>query len=1286
MASTQCDPQLLLEEQVHKLSEELAQCQADKEFVWSLWKRLQVANPDLTQAISLVLEREKQKAEAKDRRVLEILQVKDDKLRELEQQVRCQQKEINNLIQRKIAVDNNIMFVQKEVTDLKEKLKNRSQDYKDAKERALKVEEKTSLLVKNLEKEKQGLSTRCSDLLSDLEKQAAQWKEEKSDIDSKVKILEDELKETRNQVENMHNKCNELSSHLVHQQTGLTRKDAEVTKLRQELQELQGLYKDSVEHTGEQAGVIQQLQALNLDTQKVLRNQDDAHASETKSYQKHYSELNMRYDALTSSEAQHHQRNLSLTAQLYGKEEQINRLLGKLQQALDSKQTATHKTTANCLERMQLDSSTDLEYLVTTQRAEIKSLKDNLKETSGKLMERVADDQLLELTFAAGEQKRQKGLSVKRSRSLSPRSYAGETGELMKLNKREQKTESLEKLLKLKDQENEELRRAHDQRLERLRALQSNYRTLKGQLKELDGGHIKNKSSKNKPQRAEPWQLRQEDSDGVWNELAYFKREHKKLLTENMNLGEELDQLRVHSAMDKATIQELTIRLQCEREELLLRLAEDEGVKCSTPKTKTKGKIEQSLKKVIHLEKKLKAIQREAKDLKETNEELIQGKALLKTAYSKLQTEFDNQVIEIGELMKANQQIMREKNELDTMIEELKTEAASLKRQMTDRMKLRNENEELLQKIQELQEVLEMKTVATKIRTAEGTGDGSCACKATGYNPRAKRRKNNSLKRYQRFLNRSIKEMSRVFEHFSKDGWEEVTGASDSEETAAESLGELIVKTVQQRIPPATRSTAISQEKRKQRNRWLRTVKSETQVAVPQSHSTERKLKSKTLALPKQSLSIIALQQRLISLQQQIAVTQNGKKVALNIVNELKQKNQTLTAQLTLVNQKLQINRQTIQKLTFDLMELQHQNAALDKRLNQMAEQQALVTKSADESSSAASIHASNVPVSPHKLMETELKQLKSKLKNATNEISKHLTTIKTLKAEHQEKDEQIRQLQERIGRLERDVTMKRQLVEDLKSKLKTNQENDQMYKGLLEEMENKVRVLTEEGSTRKALTESLKQRLHVATKEKSAYEEMHRKTTGELDRKNQKLHNLKTKVIKAESAMSELETTASQQMHGLALQSEQTLGVLQKKLFLANGRVEQFIIFIKALATEICKEIQSRRTQLKRTKVKEISHEGLSKESINRAQSMAATILNISQSDLQDILDLEDEMEADKSNKALEKDESWLAEIQRILQDQLPCASRLTEVVLEKITEKEKLAEEYVLLSKEVS
>ena len=38
------------------LQEELAQCKADKEFVWSLWKRLQVANPDISQAIGITLQ------------------------------------------------------------------------------------------------------------------------------------------------------------------------------------------------------------------------------------------------------------------------------------------------------------------------------------------------------------------------------------------------------------------------------------------------------------------------------------------------------------------------------------------------------------------------------------------------------------------------------------------------------------------------------------------------------------------------------------------------------------------------------------------------------------------------------------------------------------------------------------------------------------------------------------------------------------------------------------------------------------------------------------------------------------------------------------------------------------------------------------------------------------------------------------------------------------------------------------------------------------------------------
>lgn len=50
--------------------------------------------------------------------------------------------------------------------------------------------------------------------------------------------------------------------------------------------EVQILYKQSTEHAAEQSHLIKQLEGLNLDTQKVLRNQEEAHTADTTSYQK----------------------------------------------------------------------------------------------------------------------------------------------------------------------------------------------------------------------------------------------------------------------------------------------------------------------------------------------------------------------------------------------------------------------------------------------------------------------------------------------------------------------------------------------------------------------------------------------------------------------------------------------------------------------------------------------------------------------------------------------------------------------------------------------------------------------------------------------------------------------------------------------------------------------------------------------------------------------------------------------------------------------------------------
>ena len=53
-----------------RLKNELAQCEKDKEFVWSLWKKLQTANPDISAAVSDVQKHEAERREERDNKVL----------------------------------------------------------------------------------------------------------------------------------------------------------------------------------------------------------------------------------------------------------------------------------------------------------------------------------------------------------------------------------------------------------------------------------------------------------------------------------------------------------------------------------------------------------------------------------------------------------------------------------------------------------------------------------------------------------------------------------------------------------------------------------------------------------------------------------------------------------------------------------------------------------------------------------------------------------------------------------------------------------------------------------------------------------------------------------------------------------------------------------------------------------------------------------------------------------------------------------------------------------------
>ncbi|XP_010567065.1 PREDICTED: centlein [Haliaeetus leucocephalus] len=1187
-----------LEEELRSLAEQLSRCQADKEFVWSLWKHLQMSSPDLTQAVSLVVEREKQKAEVKDRRVLEILQAKDSKIETLEQTLTGQQQEINNLIQRKIAVDEENARLKNEFSNLNQKFKDKSQELKDTEECAQKKEEQNRLVIKNLEEENNGLNTCCADLLNDLEKlrkQEAQWKTEKSGNDVRIKNLEADLTEAREQMKELRSICSNLSSQVAVKQEELSQKDSDVIKAKKELQQLQNLYRQNIEHTAQQAELIKQLQALNTDTQKVLKDQEDAHTAETTSYQKLYNELTSCFETVKTSEVQLQRSCASLQDQLLGKDQKICQLQEQLQQARGALNAVRQNSSPKC----------------------------EVQEPP-----------------------------VKRSRSLSPKSSFRESEET---------------------QETDELRAAHEQREERLQMLQTNYRALKEQLKQWEEGDSRIESSKSRYRHADTHQLCQEDSDAVWNELAFFKREHKKLLIEKLNLEEELDQIKVHQSVEP-----------------LFKLTEDDGFEDSTPKRNMKEVSHQTLQKVQQLERRLKAIEGDLKKQKEVNKDLLKEKNYLKASLEVQKEDADTRERELEALLKRICEIKKDKAELQLVIDEQEKEAASLKRQVAEANRLRNENEDLLSQVQELKCLLEeAKAVATS---------GQCNCRITGTKVKLKTaKKKSSLGHHGAFLKQSIKVMSNVFENFSKDGWEDVSESSDSEIPTSESLETVITKTVQNIDPLPNRSKQQGKKQIQGSQKPCNVVRLEGKHQqynkkghsqskdLEKLHSKRRKISCLITSYPsilskvnrtkrrntvqKPGYSVTLLQERIKSLQQRIAVLQNEKKTAVSSVKGFKETNEKLTTQLHLADQRLQATKLTIEVLTSNLAKWQQEKEDLQGKL-----------KLREHLSHTAG--KSNAIPSPSKNPDLEIKQLQCKLKSSNNEITKQSATIKSLKKEVQEKEERIRALHAKISRLERDLNMKRHLVEDLRSRLKANQENEKTSNETLESLERKVKALAEDCSNKKTSIDSLKQRLNVATKEKSQYEQMYHKAKDELEKKELKLTSLESKMIETECAMTELETTASQQLHGLAKQSGHALETLQKKLLLTNDKIEEFMTFVKALTRELQHSVQELRTKIKQAKkMGEVRarKKSLSQESVQ----LAASILNVSTTDLEEILEVEDDEETAKAKMEFEKDKEWLQYIQKLIEAQFPFASYLMDAILEKLNEKKKLVEEYNSLMK---
>ncbi|XP_051560949.1 centlein isoform X2 [Myxocyprinus asiaticus] len=1168
---------LFLEEEVKSLSEELTQCQADKEFVWSLWKRLQVASPDLTQVVSLVTEREKQKAENKDKKVLEILQAKDYKIQELEQKVTAQELEINNQVQQLRGSEEECGLMKKELANLHHRLGNKSRQLKEVRKQAEACEEEGRRAL--LEARNQ-LDAQSSSSQAELEKVR--------DLNSsRVKKLEEEVFRSRQEVLEAQSRSTALSHQLSSVEQEVTNKEEQLCQLKRELQDLQCLYRQSVEHAGEQANLIQQLEGLNLDTQRVLRSQEEAHTADTVSYQKLYNELSVSYQALWHSDEQLRQREAALSTQLSQRDQQIQELRAQLQ---------SFTAAAGHCEEVKHKPDTSSSPLLHPQKEQIS----------------------VDNRITRGPKTQQ------RSRSLSPGGGSSD-----RTDRQGQRIQRLQELLVLKTKENEDLRRAHARHHDRLRVIQSNYRTVTERLKEPENNH--------NLKRDKTLQL---DSDEVWSKLLFYKEENEKLIADKADLEEELNALCLQAALDRVTVQDLQACLQEEKQELLFKELQEEEVKRSSTSIKTTARrVEQTFKKIEELQSQMVSLEREVLRLREENQVLREGNTALARERDDLQARVQlHQQRAVARKEAEEAQARAEQNRLLDQLHSFKTEAEkAVKAAAQARRRLLK----LRQELGVLRAERDFHRSAAKRKVKALTLTNSRIRSRTAWVKASNR--THAQSKWKRM------------DSPTKDDWEDMSADSENEKYSDSLESRYSAQTRQ--APQKTkgcRYMLICPIERPEED--LSSTRSQTRNIQRQGVSQQMMRKRKV------SKPTAVLRQSLLSLKQQVAALQADRRAAQQLAAEQNQRQ----VQVDSLLQQLNASKQLSKKQACELAGLEQQKTCLQMELEQWRKIHQQTTL--------------NRPAVDPEHLQAQVKQLTHRLKSANSEMSKHSAANKSLRAQLDERDQTLKELHERVSVLERDVTMKRQLVEDLRSRLKICQDSERSHRAVTEDLEKRIKILSEESANRKALVDSLKRRLTVATAEKKQHETTSQKIKDELQKKEQRVAALQVRIGERDQAMAELERAASQQMHGLAQQSTQAMEILQSKLALAESQLHQLRTVIQALANEVAREVQDAKTCLRTKRKRQKEGNRVSKCSLVKA----ASILNMTETDLVDMLDTDEESEEACAGHGADTD--WTEHVQHILQQQIPSAGLLMDAMLLKMKEGKVLTEKLAALTAAVS
>ncbi|XP_060574034.1 centlein-like isoform X2 [Ruditapes philippinarum] len=1251
----------LLEEN-RQVNQELKQCQADKDFVWSLWKKLQVSNPDVTQAVGLVVQREREKAEIRDRKVLEIIQRKDERIGELQANLAYKARELGQSTVKQDDVNDDIIRLQRLVDTLQDRNSTLELQLRNIEGREKNLENVHSSTIQDYEGEKREMSQKIHKLTVDLEKSRSEKADEMAlrvQMESKVRVMEREVEQKIGKFEELVKELEEargllrrFESQARQQQQDLEYKNHELETVRKELAELWSTHNQLTEHSGQQADLIRQIQSLQTDTQKMMKNQEEAYSIESNSIQQMYTELTSRYDTAKKAESELRSNVLALKKELLDKDD----IIADMQHRLDKQRKRTQDHSGSFLDPDKVEPVLDLEYKVKSMQNEIDNLRRQLVEKEGHI-EQLEDDainQTIEFDVARlnrherthstpSRQFRSIGLSpLKAQEEKQPdRLGKGHRSRSMSPSRREQTRprfhvqkdlEDCRAILKLKIRELAELKKAHQKRLERLKNVQENYKNVKEQLKALETEYYGSKKKSKKVKRADPKDLRHEDSTAVWNELAYFKNENRNLVVERMSLEEELDSLRVKASEDAATLHELKVTLEQEREERMYE--------------------------------------------KKKNDRNMDGVATQKSEIVLLKSEVQNKDVVIARL---ERDINDVRGDRDATLEEkrlLKQEIMDLKKEASQH---RMDQADLRRDIQRLRRELEEEKSINKMRANKSPQQ-----KAVTIKPAVKsRRKSNRAKN-----NNFNHNASKKFEELIEEGWEEMTGDSDTEE-GTDNLGRKIVQSAQHGQGDSTTPdssmespqyrmsrTVPMKQTHRAKHATAKHIERFQELPPPARHTEARANRAPAAMYKDIATSPIAcspvrestgqrkspaykaivrqlqpMKQRVGYLQQQVLTLRESRAAALKQVDELKESNTQLQADLTLANQRQRVSKQSIQKLNNDLDKMHQDKKEIEVKL----------TQKMDNIETGHSEH--------------DWKILDARLKSCSNELSRQNNVVRQLKQENEQLTDQVKILHDKVNRAERDSSQKRTLLEDQRSRVKQALESAKADADSLEQLETKMKLLQDTNEKQKIQIDSYKKRLGAVTREKREYEDRFLKLTAELEKKNKIVVDSQVRKQELETSLSEMEKLATQQMKSLARESEEALETAKEKLREIHEILQAYQRFVRNLAQEIV-----RRTQQTRLSVKELEHKKLatdkSNASMKRAQNLAKDILNLSQSDLDEIMSadgehtkLESELESEKR-----KDKKWTKRVERTQNSKDDFAMALMDLFLQKMEERVEL------------